>query len=426
MRIVSLFTGAGGLDYGFEAAGFETSVAIEMDNECVATLRRNRAWPVIHRDIHRVSAAEILDCGGLTRGSVDAIIGGPPCQPFSKSGYWANGDTRRLDDPRADTLSAYMKCVQDLLPRVFVLENVHGINYSGKEEGFKLLSKLTADINRKHDCSYELSWAVLNAAEFGIPQIRTRFILVAHRDGRSFDFPKPTHVDLDSNPCPTLMEGELHLKPFVTAWDAIGHLKPDRQEDLRPKGQWADLLPSIPEGENYLWHTNRKQGLPLFGWRTRYWSFLLKLAKNKPSWTIQAQPGPAIGPFHWENRLLSQRELLALQTFPSEIQITGSRVAVQKQLGNAVPSLLAEILAREIRRQFFGGSVENYRLAISLKRPIPPPEVTTPVPEKFLCLAGRHPDHPGTGKGRRYAKRRLSSRAKPTKRSSVLPLPLAQ
>ena len=92
----------------------------------------------------------------------------------------------------------------------------------------------------------------------------------------------------------------------ATAWDAIGEFSlRSKADELKVRGQWADLLPSIPEGENYLWYTARKGGLPLFGWRTRFWSFLLKLAKDRPSWTIQAQPGPAIGPFHWENRMLS-------------------------------------------------------------------------------------------------------------------------
>jgi DNA (cytosine-5)-methyltransferase 1 len=418
LRMVSLFTGAGGLDYGFEAAGFETTVAIEMDSDCAATLRRNRPWPVIDKDIHRVSASEIRDCGELARGSIDVLIGGPPCQPFSKSGYWANGDTLRLDDPRANTLYAYMKCVQELQPTVFVLENVHGISYSGKEEGFQLLRRLTSQINRKLGSSYALSWNVLNAAEYGIPQIRTRFFLVGHRDGRMFQFPRVTHCDPATDVCATLSK-ESQLLPFVTAWDAIARLSPRPSEDLRPRGRWADLLPSIPEGENYLWHTNRKGGLSLFGWRTRYWSFLLKLAKNRPSWTIQAQPGPAIGPFHWENRLLSERELAALQTFPKGIRICGSRGAVQRQLGNAVPSMLAEILARAIGEQFFSRKLAEYKLAVSLKRPIPQPEPVALVPEKYQIFVGQHPDHPGTSKHKNDS---ISKSApKKTARQAALP-----
>ncbi|MDF2377334.1 MAG: DNA cytosine methyltransferase [Verrucomicrobiales bacterium] len=93
---MSLFTGAGGLDLGFEAAGFETAVAVEMDDLCVETLRRNRTWPVIHGDIHQVSSSTILSEGKLRTGEAAVLIGGPPCQPFSKSGFWSTGDSKRL------------------------------------------------------------------------------------------------------------------------------------------------------------------------------------------------------------------------------------------------------------------------------------------------------------------------------------------
>jgi DNA (cytosine-5)-methyltransferase 1 len=279
-----------------------------------------------------------------------------------------------------------MRCVNDLLPKAFLLENVHGINYSGKEEGFNLLKTLTDKINERHGTKYQLAWRVLNTADYGVPQVRQRFFLVAHREGKVFQFPDPTH--------------NLGLWPCVTAWDAIGDLKPPPDEHLAMRGKWADLLPSIPEGENYLWHTNRKGGMRLFGWRTRYWSFLLKLAKDKPAWTIQAQPGPAIGPFHWTNRMLSSLELAALQTFPKGIKFCGGRVSVQRQLGNAVPSLMGEVLAREILLQFFGRRVgSTCKLSIELKRPIPPPEKVMRVPSQYLNLLGNHEDHPGDGLG---------------------------
>ena len=98
---------------------------------------------------------------------------------------------------------------------------------------------------------------------------------------------------------------------------------------------------------------------PLFGWRTKFWSFLLKLAKDRPSWTIQAEPGPATGPFHWKSRLLSIEELCRLQTFPRGYEIQGDRRSAQRQVGNAVPSAIAELLGLEIRRQFFGERVRR-------------------------------------------------------------------
>jgi DNA (cytosine-5)-methyltransferase 1 len=393
LRTVSLFTGAGGMDYGFEAAGFETVVAVEMDQNACATLRSNRAFPVLERRIESIPSDELLAAGGLQRGGVDLLIGGPPCQPFSKSAYWSNGDTKRLKDPRANTLWEYMRCVEKLQPAVFVLENVYGLGYEGKAEGLNLLVRLTDEVNRRAGTKYHISKRLINTVEYGVPQIRERFFLVAHREGKTFRFPAPTHRRPEADDEQVDLFGSALLDP-VTAWDAIGGMNPDPSEDLRVRGQWAELLPSIPEGENYLWHTKRKGGKPLFGWRSRYWSFLLKLAKNKPSWTIQAQPGPAIGPFHWKNRKLSVAEMAALQTFPPGLHFVGSGVSVQKQVGNAVPSLVTEVLGRAIREELFGQKVSGLmQLAVPLRRPIPRPERTKPVPKKFLHLQADHPDY---------------------------------
>jgi site-specific DNA-cytosine methylase len=113
LSAISLYTGAGGLDLGFEAAGFETRVAGEMDDDCVTTIRANRDWPVMHRSIHEISSEEILSIADLDPGEADVLIGGPPCQPFSKCGYWANGDAARLVDPRATTVEAFLRALRD-------------------------------------------------------------------------------------------------------------------------------------------------------------------------------------------------------------------------------------------------------------------------------------------------------------------------
>ncbi len=138
-KAISLFSGAGGIDYGLETAGFETAVAVERDHDCCETLRHNRRWPVIERDIFEVPTAEILETGDLQREEVDLLVGGPPCQPFSKAGYWSRGDSLRLDDPRANTLSAYLRVLEETLPRAFLLENVEGLAFAGKDEGLRLL-----------------------------------------------------------------------------------------------------------------------------------------------------------------------------------------------------------------------------------------------------------------------------------------------
>jgi DNA (cytosine-5)-methyltransferase 1 len=400
LRAISLFTGAGGLDLGFEAAGFDTSVAVEMDANCIHTLRANRYWPVIDQDITGLATSAILDCGNLAPGEADVLIGGPPCQPFSKSGYWARGDARRLDDPRASTLGAYMRVLGQARPKAFLLENVEGLGFRGKDEGLHLIESELAKINAKHGTAYSASIAVLNAADFGVPQLRRRLFVIGSRNGRRYEFPTPTHVD------PAEARNGDPRPRYRTAWDAL-HNVGSHDPSLQPRGKWAALLPSIPEGQNYLWHTDRGGGEPLFGWRRRYWSFLLKLAKNQPAWTLQAQPGPATGPFHWESRRLCMREMARLQTFPDDVTVLGTNSEAQRQLGNAVPSLLAEVLARSIARQLLEvrRHGESPRLSLSSAPTPPSPEPILPVPAKFLRLRGEHEAHPGTGKGYRAIER---------------------
>jgi DNA (cytosine-5)-methyltransferase 1 len=239
------------------------------------------------------------------------------------SRYWVRGDALRLDDPRADTLTGYLRILRDSRPRAFLLENVYGLAYQDKDEGLRYILDGIAQINREIGVNYEVSWEVVNTAEYGVPQIRERVFMIGSRDGRRFKFPRPTHGKAETLTC-DLFE---NLEPYRTAWDAIGGLPEPLEEmpGLKIGGKWGDLLPSIPEGENYLWHTNRGGGQPLFGWRTRYWSFLLKLSKRLPSWTIQAQPGAAIGPFHWNNRRLTFQELCRLQTFPDGLSLVCGR-----------------------------------------------------------------------------------------------------
>jgi DNA (cytosine-5)-methyltransferase 1 len=405
--VISLFTGAGGLDLGFHAAGLSTAVAVEMDARCCETLEANKtsgyAWEVIHAPIEEISSRALLAAAKVQIGEAEALIGGPPCQPFSKSGYWSRGDSGRLKDPRANTLAEFIRVLRDTRPKTFLLENVSGLAYTGKEEGLRFLLEEIDQINAEAGTSYKVSAKVLNAAWYGIPQTRERIILIGSRDGRTFKFPDTRFHDPESGDA-ELLPGR---QPYRTAWDALGDLgDPEDFDDTYMRGRWADLLPSIPEGMNYLHHTDRGEGLAIFGWRRRYWSFLLKLSKRRPSWTLTAQPGPAIGPFHWENRRLARQELKRLQTFPDSYDITGNLSDVQSQVGNAVPSALAEILALEIRRQLLDHTVTSDRPTLIPPRrlPIPKAQPVLPVPKKYRPLIGNHEPHPGTGMG--YAAQR--------------------
>jgi DNA (cytosine-5)-methyltransferase 1 len=406
LKAISLYTGLGGLDFGFEAAGYRTVVAVEIDPiACRMLAKHRRLWNVIQDDISNLTPSQILAAAQLKPKEADILIGGPPCQPFSKSGYWSSGDTLRLNDPRASTLRDYFRVMRVALPRAFLLENVLGLSYSGKSEGLDLIRRRIARINSETGSNYSMEVQSLNASNFGVPQLRERVFVIGARNGKSFRFPAPTHGSAEQ------IAEHKNLAPYTTAWDAIGDLPQDSNDpDLVVSGKWADLLPTIPEGRNYLWHTPRGGGEPLFGWRTRYWNFLLKLSKDQPSWTIQAQPGPATGPFHWRNRKLSAEELSRLQTFPKSLYFDGfKRSDVQRLIGNAVPSAMAEVLAREIGSQLLGADpLHGKSTLIPRKRAnVPPPECPLPIPRKYRELAGPHMEHPGTGKGA-GAVRRLS------------------
>src|SRR5882757_10906492 len=117
LKAISLFSGIGGLDFGLEEAGFTTLIALERDRHSCAAMRLNRpSWEVVEDDINHVSSTDLLQRAGIRRGEADILIGGPPCQPFSKSGYWVRGDALRLDDPRADTLVGYLRVLRDTRP----------------------------------------------------------------------------------------------------------------------------------------------------------------------------------------------------------------------------------------------------------------------------------------------------------------------
>lgn len=161
--------------------------------------------------------------------------------------------------------------------------------------------------------------------------------------------PQPTHT----GPHERRIWASCGQLPHVTTGEAIGDLV-GRKDLAEPgesvEGKYGHLLPEIPPGDNYLFYTaKRGHSSPVFGWRKRYWSFLLKLDPDQPSPTIQAQPGPYVGPFHWTNRRLRGLEIKRLQTFPDHFVICGNRRSVQRQVGNAVPPLLgrriAEVLA---------------------------------------------------------------------------------
>ena len=379
---LSAFSGIGGLDLGLERAGFSIVGGIENDAAARRSLSGNR--PRLRylepHDINEV--ARDLSPGDLeiAEGDLALLAAGPPCQPFSKAGQWSPTGARGLADHRASCLQGLMTLIERLLPHALLIENVPGF-VTGHRSALPFLRECIADVNRRRGTRYKLSYKVLNAADFGVPQRRRRAILIALRNGANAEWPGTTHS----------------ARP-VRAWDALQ----DAQLDMPPSstGRFAGLLPSVPEGMNYQYFTEHGDGPSLFGYRRRYWSFLLKLAKAEPAWTVPANPGPGTGPFHWDSRPLAAEEILRLQTFPSYWKLEGSYRERVRQAGNATPPLLAEILGRSIATQRFGVEFrEQPTLAIARCANVPPPARPRPVAAEYMALAGPHDPHPGAGAG---------------------------
>ena len=189
-RVISLFSGAGGLDIGFENAGFSIAVAVEIDPSCCDTLKANRPYlPVINKNITDVSADEILGAAGLKPLEPALVIGGPPCQSFSLAGL-----RKGLDDERGKLLFEFVRIVRETLPFGFVLENVKGLTNWDSGRALKLLiEELSKPIDHEGKCySYTIAKPqVLNAVDYGVPQYRERLILVGNRYGLDFTYPTP-------------------------------------------------------------------------------------------------------------------------------------------------------------------------------------------------------------------------------------------
>lgn len=362
--VISLFSGAGGLDLGVEDAGGDIAVCVEPDADCVSTLRSNRRFfphaAIIDRPLETVTTEELLHAAGVRRRhEVALLVGGPPCQPFSKSGYWLQGKRRGIEDPRAALIQQYLRVLNEARPAAFIFENVASFTHPTHREAFDSL------IASANELGYSVDWRLLHAAEFGVPQTRSRVFVLGLRGRAAPRFPLATHWWHNQ-----ATNGH-RLRPPETAGNWIAHLNVDDlcEPEEKLTGKWIHHLREIPPGWNYKFHTAwAGHHEPTFVTETKYWTFLLKLSPHRPSWTIQASAGPWTGPLHWENRRLRVPELAALQTFPGTYEFTGSRRSRVRQIGNAVPSLLASKVTAELLGQVLGtkprrGRRLRYRLS---------------------------------------------------------------
>lgn len=248
---------------------------------------------------------------------------------------------RGLADPVGiETLTGYLNVLRATRPRAFVLENVAGMAYGVHR------SALDAVLSAGSEFGYEVHWRVLNAADYGVPQIRQRLFVVGVPKGSIFSWPSPTHAKTPED------SSDVVVKPWMTAGEAIGDLDTDENADDTGHfagGKHHELLRQIPPGQNYLYFTTeRGHPNPQFEWRSRYWSYLLKLSPDLPSWTVQARRSNNMGPLHWRNRILRVSEVMRLQSFPDDWKLVGRIENQWRQVGNAVPPLLAERLGEAV------------------------------------------------------------------------------
>lgn len=350
LATIDLFAGAGGLSIGATSAGCDVRLHVDFDPAACETLRlnsRHHAGEVIEADVAGLRGEELRERAGVGSGEPLLVIGGPPCQPFSKAAFWSeDGDDAAYRRARAAGKAARPPRTHGHRPdeRRFLVKDYLRLVIEAGADGFLFenVASLLAPRNRQmfnallaaaKRAGFRTVVVRANAVEFGVAQKRQRMFVLGARSAAPVA-PTPTHaLDGDPRRLPAVTAGEV-LKPF------------GRPEFFEPEevvqGRWAEHLRTVPPGWNYKAHTAwAGHPSPTFVTETRFWNFLLKLSPDLPSWTIPANPGPWTGPFHWESRRLRTPELAALQGFPRDYAFAGSRRERVRQIGNAAPPPLA-------------------------------------------------------------------------------------
>ena len=333
VRCISLFSGAGGLDIGAAQAGASIVACVEKDPDAAETLRINSVAG--HTDGILEADVETIDFKQWKDKQPTILIGGPPCQPFSKNGYWVKNNNRLIENDPRNMLGQFLRAVRELQPNGFLFENVESIRHP---TNIKVFEKFVAEAEA---LGFGCTVYRANAADFGVPQKRKRVFVFGIKGGKEpIPSPQPTHGDPTKNDLFTSLQPYVGVGSFIEKYDDDTFAEP--QEDAS-KGTYFHELVHVPAGKNYI----ALSKLEKYDGRTfrsggRFWNFLYKLHPELPSITIAAQPGPWVGPFHWNNRRLRVPEIAAIQTFPEDYQFAGKRRSIQKQIGNAVPCSLGK------------------------------------------------------------------------------------
>ena len=300
MKVVSLFSGAGGLDLGFKMAGHTIVWANDLYEDAVETYKKNLGNHITCKDIKEVSTKDIPEC--------DIVIGGFPCQGFSVANW-----KRHVDDERNTLYKQLIRVISDKTPKFFLAENVKGLTSMEHGEVFKLI---LSDFEKM---GYVVKYQIMNAADYGVPQTRQRVIIVGVRNDIDFvyEYPEPTNNKNGTG---------------YPRWISVSEALKDLPNPDEPN--------SIPN------HTYSKYKLQFNGYIGHR-----PLDPNKPAPTVTARGdnkgGVVILPHPNGLRRMSCRELATVQSFPIDFEFVGNNSSVYRQIGNAVPPLLAKAVAEQ-------------------------------------------------------------------------------
>ena len=363
--VISLFSGGGGLDLGLEIAGFATLAAVEIESHACATLRENQGKPIgsadgygflesatiIERDVRRVPGAGLLRTAGLPKGGSSLLAGGPPCVTFSVAG--------KREGLMAETgmlFEEYVRILRVTRPTALLFENVKGILTAADEEGIRggafvrIYDALEAE-------GYALTWRVVNAADYGVPQQRERLIIMGRRGQKAFDFPERTHYDPER---PSRRGEEAH--PWQTVADAIEDLPAAAEPGEAPvvanhvarrhSPSVAQSFAETPRGKR-----NNSYKRDRLRW-DRPAKVIRAQGKPKPDGSGQKNSShQAIHPD--EPRQLTVRECARIQTFPDWYLLPNTFVNGYRILGDAVPVELGRALGESILAQLEQSASEH-------------------------------------------------------------------
>ena len=342
IKAISMFSGAGGLDIGTQLAGVQVISSLDVYEDSVRTMQQNSFFKnTVHEtgDIRKITADHYSQIIKENNPDKLIVVGGPPCQPFSKAGYWVTNEKRDSENDPRNLIRPYFDFLSEIRPDGFVLENVESILHPSNKAAVELI------YDEMDKLGYKYSVLKVNAADYGIPQKRKRVFFLASKNDIHATLNKTHGSDKDRKVNPNLL-------PYERVIDWIGKYDTDEycaRQNLSTEGKWEHELTCIPFGKNYI-SLSERAGYPdpIFVAGKRYWTSLLKLSPLLPSWTIIASPGHWEGPFHWKNRRLNIRELAAIQTFPDDYMFYGSYTSQRKQIGNAVPPLLGRLIVKEL------------------------------------------------------------------------------